>query len=92
MIDIKKVDGVGQIKEGETLVIEKKNGVQFVAQARKVLHEGEDAEEIVLCKGKNDYFIMSLYLAGESWVKAVFRLPDVKLTSITNNMRTFVRH
>jgi hypothetical protein len=91
MIEFQAVTDYGQIKEGDTLAIEKSNGCKFVATAKRIINPGTEKEEVVICKTRNDYFIVSMFLNGTSWVKNVTRLPDVELTSITNNMRTFVR-
>ena len=92
MIEFIPVTNFGQIKQGEVLVIEKTNGVKFVAVAKKVLNKGKTTEEIIINLGGNDYFIMSLFLEGKSWVKSVIRLLDVEITCITNNMKEFIKH
>lgn len=91
MIQFQSVTDYGQIKEGDTLAIEKANGCKFMATAKKIINPGTQKEEVVICKSKNDYFIVSMLLDGTSWVKNVTRLPNVELTSITNNVRAFVR-
>lgn len=92
MITTQAITDFGQIKEGDVLIIEKRNGCKHVAQAKMVLNRGTDREEVVICKSKNDYFIVSMLLDGKSWVKSAVRLPDVTLTAITNNMHEFIRH
>ena len=89
MIEIANVTNYGQIKKGEVLVIERSNGIKFIAVAKEVIRKGTDQEEVVICKSRNDYFIMSLMLDGKSWVKNVSRLIDVKIISITNNLDTY---
>lgn len=91
MIEFCSVTDHGQIREGELLVIEKQSGGKFIAIAKRVLNAGTDREEIVLSKGKNDYFIMSMLLDGSSWVKNVTRLPGVQVTAITNTTNPFIR-
>ena len=92
MIEFQSITDYGQINEGDTLAIEKTNGVKFMAVAKQVINAGKESEEVVICLGKNDYFIVSMFLGGTSWVKNVTRLPDVQVTSITNTIRGFTRH
>lgn len=92
MIEFSAVTDFGQINQGETLVIEKKNGSKFMASAKAVVNRGSPEEEIIICLGKNDYFITSMLLNGSSWVKNVTRLPSVHITTLTNTTRGFVRH
>lgn len=90
MIEFIPVTGVGQIKKGELLAIQKTNGVKFVAVAKKIINAGKPTEEIVINLSGNDYFIMEMFLEGKSWVKHVIRLPNVEVTCIVNNMKSFV--
>lgn len=92
MIEFIPVTYYGQIKQGEVLLIEKTNGVKFVAVAKEVLNKGKPTEEIVINLSSNIYFIVSMFLDGNSWVKSVVRLPDVEVTTIVNNMKTFVKN
>lgn len=85
------ITGFGQITEHDVLLVTRQNDTKFIAQAKRVINKGTDCEEIVLGKSKNDYFIVSLYLEGRSWVKSVARLPDVEVTALTNTTRVFVR-
>ncbi|WP_444891754.1 hypothetical protein ACJJIE_00135 (plasmid) [Microbulbifer sp. TRSA001] len=85
------VTNFGQIKQGDTLVIERRQGGRFVVQVRQVIAPGTGREEVVLSIGKNDYFIVSMFIDGTSWVRKVWRLPGVRLTNITNNMEAFPR-
>ena len=91
MIEMSSVTGVGQIKEGEVLIVERQDGWRFIAIARQVINRGYEREEIVFCKSKNDYFIMSMFLDGKSWVKNISRLPGVDVTAITNTVVPFRR-
>lgn len=88
MIEMQAVTRVGQIKVGDTLVVENSRGVKFIAQARVICREGTDKEEICFTKKSNKYFIMELYLDGKSWVKNISILKDVKLFAISNTMVT----
>ena len=92
MIQTQAISDFGQIKEGDVLVIEKRNGCKHVVQAKIVLNKGTDKEEVVICKAKNDCFIVAMVLNNTSWVKSIIRIPDTALTAITNNMREFPRH
>lgn len=92
MIEFIPVTDFGQIKQGEVLLIEKTNGVKFIAVAKKVLNKCKPTEEIVINLSSNIYFIVSMFLDGNSWVKSVIRLPDVEATNIVNNTKTFVKN
>ena len=92
MIEMSAVTDFGQISEGELLAIEASDGRKFVALAKQVLRKGTGKEEIVICKNRNDYFIMSLFLEGKSWVKNISRLPGFQVTAITNTTAPFLRH
>ena len=92
MIEFSPVTDVGQIKKGELLAIQKRNGVKFIAVAKKIINAGKPTEEIVINLSGNDYFIMSLFLEGKSWVRHIVRLPDVEVTCIVNNMKAFVKN
>ena len=87
MIEFSAVTDFGQINQGELLVIEKKNGLKFVAVAKKVLDKGRADEEVIICIKGNQYFITSMLLDGSSWVKNVTRLPSVNVTTITNTSK-----
>ena len=71
----KKINKVGMVKNGDVLYIETCYG-PFKAIARKVLFPGQDKEEIVIHKGRNHYFIMSMLLDGSSWVKQAWIAND----------------
>lgn len=91
MIETAPVTGFGQISEGELLAIEAHDGRKFVALAKNVMFKGSEKEEVVICKTRNDYFIMSMFLDGKSWVENVSRLPGFQVTAITNTTNPFVR-
>lgn len=82
---------VGQIKKNDVLVIEKNNGIKFLAIAREIINEGAYDEEILLSKGKNYYFIVSKLADGTSWVKSVTKLKDVQATALINNTNSYVQ-
>lgn len=93
---IKGVNNYCQIKEGDCLYIKKKNGYEFIAQCVDIFYPCDSNEtiadeEIILNKKYNDYFNMSMYLTGESWVKEVIILEDVKITNILKTKLDFPR-
>jgi len=61
----------GQIKEGNTLLIEADFCDPFQVQALMVIEPGSAWEEIVYNRKKNHYFITSMVLDGTSRVKKV---------------------
>lgn len=69
-IILTKLRDYGQIKEGDALLIFDGKKVNSF-HAMEVLHEGTDKEEVVVDQGRNKYFIVDLYLTGESWAKRV---------------------
>lgn len=58
----------GQIKVGDILIIDDGEEVKSYT-AKIVINAGTEKEEIVLRKKRNVYFITSMYLSGQSWVK-----------------------
>lgn len=92
MIKLDRLNTIGnfsEIKKGQLLVIQRKQ------DNRKILVKCVDKtneNEIILSKGKNDYFNFDMYMEGKSWVWSVWSLPiDVEITSVTNNMMEFPR-
>lgn len=70
---LEKIVKAGQIKVGDTLMIETKEGVIRPAKALDIVRPGvtdnSDGEEIIIDRGRNVYFITSLLVEGSSWVK-----------------------
>jgi len=66
------------ICRGDTVVIQDKRGNRFIHTVKEVLHKGSGKEEVLLKRKKNVYFIWAMYLEGDSWVKYVWLLADVK--------------
>lgn len=88
MIEIKPVTNHGQLKEGDVLLIEDSRKV-FPAQVKKVVFPGTKQEEIILSLNRNVYFILHMYLSGESWVKNVSIVIGATLTSISNTAKSY---
>jgi len=68
---MKKVTKINQIQQGDKLLIDTCYGT-FKAIAKKVIFKGTDREEILIHKGKNHYFILSMLFDGSSWVDEAF--------------------
>lgn len=66
-----KLSAYGQIYQGDRLVIVDGQGKAMRRVARDVLNAGTDKEEVIINLSKNKYFIVSMYLKGESWAKAI---------------------
>jgi len=93
MITTQPITSYGQMKVGDVLIIERRrDGRKFVVGVKEVFNSHMTKEEIVICLGKNDYFIVGMLLNDDSWVKSVVKIPGAELTSITNNTREFPRH
>lgn len=90
MIEIMPVTDYCQFEEGQTLLIEKKNGYKFIGRVSEIVNKHSNKEEVILCKSKNDYFITDMFLRGTSWVKNV-SVVDAKITAITNTFTEFPR-
>jgi len=60
----------GQVDDGDLLLMNTCYG-QFKVRAKKVLYKGTDKEEVIVHKGRNHYFIVSMVMGGSSWVKGV---------------------
>jgi len=80
---------LGQVRRGDFLLIQEKNGQSFPATVKDVLNPGSINEEIIFATGKNKYFITKMYLKCESWVQDVVIIQDCKATCIINN---FMEH
>tara|TARA_R110000850_G_scaffold269167_3_gene401043 strand:- start:6847 stop:7107 length:261 start_codon:yes stop_codon:yes gene_type:complete len=70
-----KVIDQGQIGEGDHLIMHTGAGI-ITAVAREVINNEYEhdvyGEEIVYNRSKNHYFITSMVVRGESWVKEVY--------------------
>lgn len=84
-----ELTGYGQVSAGDVLLIQRRNEFVAPVTVKDVLNKGTDKEEIILSKSKNIYFIVSMFLAGESWCKACSRLVNGKIYSISNSMHNF---
>ena len=86
-------DDVSKIYNEDLLVIQRKyDDRKILVKVAKVLNKNRPGkEEILLGRSKNDYFIWNMYMDGTSWVKRVWRIGQVELTNITNNMNEFPR-
>ncbi len=83
---------ISKINDGDLIVIQRKSDKRnLLAQVKEVLYRGTGKEEVILSKGKNDYFVWSMYQDGAGWVRRVWHLPNVELTAITNNINEFPR-
>lgn len=81
------ITGFGQVLPGDVLLIKRSNEFIVPVEVKQVLNAGEATEEIVLSIRKNIYFIISMFLKGDSWVKECSKLQDGRIYSITNNLR-----
>jgi len=88
---MKKVTSVGMITEGDTLLIDTCYG-RFKAIAKKVLFQKESREEVIIHKGKNHYFILSMLLKGSSWVNEVFIANGEKLDGVKSYKKGNVKN
>lgn len=59
----------GQVNVGDLIVVRNVDGEVTPVIVPDVVQAGTDTEEIITDKHKNSYFIVSMYLAGQSWVK-----------------------
>lgn len=83
------VESISELEAGQLIVIQRRQDKKrILVQVREILH----GEEVLLSKGKNDYFIFDMYKSGKSWVWRVWALPkDICITAITNNLNEFPR-
>lgn len=77
----------GQLQAGDLLLIERRNQVVCPAEVKEVIRPGTEQEEIVLARGRNLYFVVSMFLRGESWIKECSKVVNGRVYSITNNLR-----
>lgn len=88
-INIETVTSKSQISSGDLLIIKDKRGNIFPMKVKEVLNPGSNYEEILLSKGKNLYFILSMYLEGKSWVEYCKIVKGGEIFSISNNMNAY---
>ncbi len=89
VMNIAPITAAGQIKEGDVLLVKRSNEFIAPVTVKLVLNPGSNHEEIVLAKGKNIYFITSMFLDGKSWVKECCKLENGKIYSISNSLHNF---
>ena len=89
MIQIEPLKKVGQLKGGELILIEKRNGIVFPATVKQIINHNTEDEEILFSVKNNYYFIMGMFLSDQSWVKNVSVVREGKATCIINN---FTQH
>ncbi len=71
MINLVPVIDFGQIQLGDILIID--DGINLMpATVKLILNAGTENEEIIFRKKKNEYFLVDMYLKGESWAKEIF--------------------
>jgi hypothetical protein len=72
---LQPLTSAGQIKKGDTILIESKDGSIQAATAKRVINPGSTTEgmreEVVFNMRQNLYFITDLYLHGKSWAKEI---------------------
>lgn len=88
-----RVDNVGQIKEGDFLIIGKCNGVFFPAVAKIVKYPGNENEEVIFSVKSNRYFITAMVLDSHErkndssgWLSEITIIRDCFPTIAINNM------
>jgi hypothetical protein len=59
----------GQIKRGDLIIVRNVEGEVTPVIVADIVQAGTETDEIITDKRKNSYFIVSMYLAGQSWVK-----------------------
>lgn len=70
MIEIIPVTKIGQIKEGDALLID--DGQKIIAKTcEEIVIDPNNGPEIIVDTKKNHYFIEKVYLEGKSWAKDV---------------------
>ena len=89
MIHWQSITDFGQMKEGDLILIQQKNGVVFPETVKEIIRHGSENEEIVFSMKQNKYFITKMLLDGESWAQSVVKVIDGKATCIINN---FIDH
>jgi len=77
----------GQLQVGDLLLIERRNQVVSPAEVKEIIRPGTEQEEIVLARGRNLYFVVSMFLRGESWIKNCSKVANGRAYAITNNLR-----
>lgn len=79
--------GSGTPKVNDVLVVEtkKSKGKKFLVSVKDVVN----GNEVILQKSTNSFYNHDMYYAGESWVKRIWNLGQIELTTSINNMNKF---
>jgi len=72
---------------GDVLVVQtrKSKDDKFLASVKEVVN----GNEVILQKSTNSFYNHDKYYTGESWVKRIWNLGQIKLTAATNSMDQF---
>lgn len=70
-MSFKPLTKFGQVSEGDKIIIVDAAGKVTRGTARVVLNPGAETEEVIYNVSRNYYFIVHMFLAGESWAKSV---------------------
>lgn len=74
-------------KVNDVLVVEtkKSKGKRFLVSVKDVVN----GNEVILQKSTNSFYNHDMYYTGESWVKRIWNLGQIELTTSINNMNQF---
>ena len=72
-----KLSSPGQIFRGDKIILVDVEGKIRKCKAKAIINQNTDKEEIIINKKRNSYFIVSMYLNGSSWVKALAYEPQL---------------
>jgi len=70
-MEIKKVEKIGDIKQGDTIILTGGEYNKTPLKAQIVKNSEVDGVEVIVNKRKNYFFNLGMYLEGKSWVKEV---------------------
>jgi len=89
MIDLNNLNECGSKvpEKGDILVIQtkKKPEEKILAEVKNVVNDNE----VILMMYSNSFYNHDMYYAGESWVKRVWNLGKITLTTSVNNFNKF---
>jgi hypothetical protein len=82
---LQQITGPGQLSVGDRIIIENKSGERQKARVKIVLDKETEIEEIVINKSRNHYFIVSMLMAGSSWVKECHKVIEQQAVKDQSN-------
>ena len=79
----------GQLLKGDVVLIKDYQDRMFPAVVKDIVIPENGAEEIILSKASNLYFVTDRYIEQESWVKRCCRIVNGCVFSLSNSPKSY---